>query len=61
MTKKTNHETATLRKENRYKPEKVRVVDKDANKGAAIKAARKQNVSDGKPYPKGRNVIENFS
>ena len=30
------------------KSEKVKQVDRDANKGAAIKAAERQNLSDGK-------------
>ena len=41
------------------KPSKVTVVDPEKNAGAAIAAARRQNTSDQKPYPKGRNVIEN--
>jgi hypothetical protein len=56
---KSNNATATLKKENRSKPEKVRTVDPKKNSGAAVEAARRQNTSDGKSYPKGRNVIEN--
>jgi len=56
---KDNSETATLRKNNLPKSEAVTTVNRDANKGAAVKAAQKQNTSDDKPYPKGRNVIPN--
>jgi hypothetical protein len=56
---KTNDPLATRRLGNRPKPDPVRTVDPKKNVGAAVLAARKQNVSDGKSYPKGRNVIEN--
>jgi hypothetical protein len=52
MSKKTNSR-------NIPRAEKVRVVDPEKNAGAAVKQARRQNTSDGKSYPKGRNVIEN--
>jgi hypothetical protein len=44
MAKKTNHESATLRKERPATVEKVR--DAVAVKGAAVKAARKQNSDE---------------
>jgi hypothetical protein len=59
---KSNGEEATLRKGSLPKAEAVRFVDRDANKGAATKAAQKQNSSDEKPYMHGgRNVIPNES
>ena len=56
---KSNGETATLRTGSLPAASSVTCVDRDANKGAAVRAARKQNTSDEKPYPKGRNVIPN--
>src|SRR6266704_1199255 len=56
---KSNSETVTLRSGNLPKPEAVTTVDRDKNKGAAVKAAQKQNTSDEKTWPKGRNVIPN--
>jgi hypothetical protein len=56
---KDDSECASLRIGNRPKPSKVTTVDPEKNAGAAIAAARRQNTSDGKSYPKGRNVIEN--
>jgi len=56
---KSNDAEATLRKSSLPKSEVVTQVNRDANKGAAVKAAQKQNTSDEKPYPKGRNVIPN--
>jgi len=54
---KTSDPEATLRKGNMPKPEAVR--DAQEVKGAAVKAAQNQNTSDGKDWPKGRNVIPN--
>src|ERR1700687_4361946 len=56
---KTDGETATLRIGNLPKSVAVTTVDRDANKGKAIKCAQKQNTSDEKGWPKGRNVIPN--
>ena len=58
-TGKSNGTEATLRKGNLPKASAVTTVDRDANKKACVMAARKQNTSDEKSYPKGRNVIEN--
>lgn len=60
-TGKSNDCEATLRKGSLPKAEAVRTVDRNANKGACVKAAQKQNTSDEKSYPKGRNVIPNKS
>ena len=43
---KSNDSEATLRKDSKPKPEKVR--DAKVEKGAAVRAAEKQNVSGGK-------------
>jgi hypothetical protein len=56
---KSADECASLRIGSLPKPSKVKTVDPEKNAGAAIAAARRQNTSDQKPYPKGRNVIEN--
>jgi hypothetical protein len=56
-TGKSNGTEATLRKGNLPKASAVTTVDRDANKGKAIKAAQKQNTSDEKSWPHGRNVI----
>jgi len=56
---KSNGETATLRTGGLPASSAVTTIDRDANKGAAVRAARKQNTSDEKTWPKGRNVIEN--
>jgi hypothetical protein len=58
---KDNSECASRRIGNLPKPSKVTTVDPEKNAGAAIAAARRQNISDGKSYAKGRNVIENTS
>jgi len=58
---KDNSECASLRVGALPQPSKVTEVDPEKNAGAAIAAARRQNTSDGKSYPKGRNVIENTS
>jgi len=52
---KSNDPEATLRKGNLPKSEEVTTVDRDKNKGAAIKAADKQNHSDGKEGKEGLN------
>ena len=56
---KDNSETATLRLGNLPKAEAVTTIDRDANKVKAVKCAQKQNTSDEKTWPKGRNVIPN--
>ena len=56
---KTDGEIATLRIGNLPKSVAVTTVDRDANKGKAIKCAQVQNTSDEKTWPKGRNVIPN--
>lgn len=57
---KSNDCEATLRKGNLPKAEPVRTATEE--KGACVKAAQKQNSSDGKAYMKGgRNVIPNES
>jgi hypothetical protein len=53
---KSNNETATLRSGNLPKVEAVKEVDHDANKGAAVKAALRQNQSDEKGED-GCNVV----
>jgi len=58
-TGKSNDCEATLRKGSLPKASAVTTVDRDANKGKCIKAAQKQNTSDEKSWPKGRNVIPN--
>lgn len=55
---KSNDPQATLRKDSKPKPEKVR--DAKVEKGAAVRAAEKQNTSD-QGGPKKRNVIPNKS
>ncbi len=56
---KSNGETATLRSGSLPASSAVTTIDRDANKGAAVRAAQKQNTSDEKTWPKGRNVIPN--
>lgn len=56
---KTNGETATLRSGNIPAASVVTTIDRDANKGVAVRAAQKQNISDEKSWPQGRNVIPN--
>lgn len=56
---KSNGETATLRSGSLPAASAVTTIDRDANKGAAVRAAQKQNTSDEKTWPKGRNVIPN--
>lgn len=56
---KSNHETSTLRSGKLPKAEAVR--ECKCEEGAAVKCAQKQNTSDGKDWPKGRNVIPNES
>lgn len=55
---KSNGPESTLRSGNLPKSEAVLTAVKE-NKGACVKAAQKQNSSDGKPYKTGRNVIPN--
>jgi hypothetical protein len=56
-TGKSNDTEATLRKGSLPKSSSVTTVDRDANKGKTIKCAQKQNTSDEKSWPHGRNVI----
>ena len=56
-TGKSNGTEATLRKGSLPKSSAVTTVDRDANKGKCILAAQKQNTSDEKSWPHGRNVI----
>ena len=56
---KSADECASLRIGSLPKPSKVTTVDPEKNAGAAIAAALRQNLSDGKPFPKGVNVIVN--
>lgn len=56
---KSNGETATLRSGNLPKGEAVRTAKFDD--GACVRAAQKQNTSDGGDYAKHRNVIPNKS
>jgi hypothetical protein len=54
---KSNGETATLRSGNLPKAEAVTTVDRDKNKGAAIKCADRQNHMDEKYGLEGLNVV----
>jgi hypothetical protein len=54
---KSNDCEATLRKGSLPAASAVTTVDRDKNKGAAIRAAQRQNTSDEKTWPHGRNVI----
>ncbi len=54
---KSNSPEATLRNSNKPQASAVTTVDRDANKGKCILAAQKQNTSDEKSWPHGRNVI----
>ncbi len=54
---KSNGPEASLRRGNLPPASSVTTVDKDANKGKCILAAQKQNTSDEKSWPHGRNVI----
>jgi hypothetical protein len=56
---KSNDCEASLRRGSLPPVSAVTTVDRDANKGKAIKCAQKQNTSDEKGWPKGRNVIPN--
>jgi hypothetical protein len=56
---KSNDCEASLRKGSIPVASQVTTVDRDKNKNACVKAAQKQNTSDGKAWPKGRNVIPN--
>ena len=58
---KSNGPEATLRNGSKPKASAVTTVDRDANKGKCVLAAQKQNTSDEKSWPKGRNVIPNKS
>ena len=52
---KSNGETATLRSGNLPKSEAVTTIDRDKNKGAAVRAADRQNHSDEKYGKEGLN------
>ena len=54
---KSNDCEASLRRGNIPPSSAVTTIDPNANKGKAIQCAQKQNTSDEKAYPKGRNVI----
>ena len=56
---KSNDENATLRNGSLPKAEAVRQAK--CEEGTAVRCAQKQNTSDGKDWPKGRNVIPNVS
>lgn len=56
---KSNDEKAALRAGNLPKAEAVRHAEPKS--GVAVKCAQKQNTSDEKDWPKGRNVIPNES
>lgn len=58
---KSNGETATLRTGSLPQASAVTTISNDVNKGAAVRSAQKQNTSDEKSWPKGRNVIPNSS
>lgn len=56
---KSAGETATLRSGNLPKADAVR--EAKYEEGTAVRCAQKQNTSDGKDWPKGRNVLPNKS
>ena len=58
---KSNGPEATLRLGSLPPTSVVTTVNRDANKGKAIKAAQLQNTSDQGTWPKNRNVIPNES